>query len=583
MRTLVVAIALLGCKSESPPTSQPPAQESPQAPAAPSGPDLPPPPRSGPHPDYPTPMAAGTDKIFLLEEPDRGPKAPVTFDWKPLAAGARWTTHSHCLDDTVDMTCSDRASPANWRVGRKGKELVVAIPASPRDDTHVFVAKPDGTPVRHLSIDPYGRVRAAKTFVGDRFTARALDGSNDLDGCGAMAFELDAKGRSAVVKCLQWSGEPMTDTDGVARRHFVRDARGFVTSARYDDLAGKPTPNIFGYAYRKRELDRDGRELVVRYYDAAEQPIESTSGCHGYRYERLPNGALAKEICIGLGGAPKNAVNGVAITTYKNDARGCRTGWRYRDADGDVTTGDDELIGKNLEVDASCAETSRTCIGEGDKPTLCGIERPSKYVTKRDRHGNALSVFHYGVTGKPAGDDEYGVFEVRFTYDELGRYVTESCHGEDGAGLECGTTGIHLTRSRYDDAGRIVEERFYNEDGDSATNMGTSIRRFVYDNYDHQYEETNHDASGVLMEMKGQAIRRDLYDAAHRTFGILMLDKTGSPAMYEGCYTGVTCPAQWHAVRIVRRTDGKAVENQYFDLNGQLIYTVKCSEASCFD
>lgn len=581
-RGLVLGVIALGCRSGTPESREEPAATIETKPAPTDDPDPYTPPRSGPDRDYPTALAAGTDKIFLLEEPDRGPKAPLTLDWKPLAAGARWTTHSHCLDDTVDVTCSDRASPPNWRVGRK-PGLVVAIPASPRDDTHVYLAKPDGTPVRHVAIDPYGRVRVAKTFVDGRFTARALDGSNDLDGCGAMAYTLDPKRRSSSLKCLQWSGEPMTDTDGVASRHFVRDARGFVTSARYEDLAGKPALNIFGYAYRKRELDRDGRQHVVRYYDTAEQPIASTSGCHGYRYDYLPNGALAKETCLDASGAPRKAVNGVAITTYRNDARGCRTGWRFKDADGDTTTGDDELIGMNLEVDAYCAEKSRTCIGEGERPTLCGVERPAKFVTKRDRVGNALSVFHYGVDGKPAGDPEYGVFEVRFTYDERGRYQTEACHGEDGVALECGTTGIHLTRSRYDDAGRIVEERFYDEDGDPTTNMETSIRRFVYDNYDHQYEETNHDPSGNLIEMRGQSIRRDLYDASHRTFGILMLDKTGSPAMYEGCYTGVTCPSSWHAVRIVRRTDGKAIENVYFDLNGQRIYTVNCSEASCFD
>ncbi len=31
---------------------------------------------SGPHPDYPTPLAAGTSNIFFLEEPVRVPPAP---------------------------------------------------------------------------------------------------------------------------------------------------------------------------------------------------------------------------------------------------------------------------------------------------------------------------------------------------------------------------------------------------------------------------------------------------------------------------------------------------------------------------
>lgn len=583
MRTALVAIVMLvlvaGCKTRADdPTARAPEGSASAGEPAPDEPS-----RRDPHPDYPTPLAAGTDKIFTLEDPDRGEAVAPTFDTKALMAGLTWTTHAHCVADIVDVVCSERATPANWRVGRKGQEIVVAIPKSPIHDTHVYRGTAAGTPRRHVEIDPYGRVRSASLYQGDRYTTRRRDGSNGLPGCGAMAYELDRERRGQRVRCLQWSGEPMRDTSGVAAIRFVRDARGFVSERHFEGLDGKPIASIDGYAAKTYELDREGRVTVVRYRGVDGKPIASTAGCHASRYAYHPTNAVSKETCLDARDAPVEATNGVATQTNRIDPRGCRAGWRYFDASGTPIVDDDQLHGANATVDTRCARTSLTCVGLAQRPVVCGIERPAKYVTRHDAHGNEVSIKHYSPDGDPAADNEYGVFELRYAYDDLDRAIGESCHDVDGSPIVCGTTEIHATRSIFDAAGRIVEERFFGTDGQPAANLGTSIRRFVYDNYDHQYEETNHDINGDLMEMRGQAARRDLYDAAHRTFGIIMLDRSGGPAMYEGCYTGVTCPSRWHAVRIVRRADGRAEHNVYFDQDGQLIYTVNCWEAQCFD
>jgi len=81
-------------------------------------------PEVGPHPDYPTPVRAGTDQIFLLEEPDRGPKAPLAFVL-PARSSLVWREHAHCEDDKLSVTCSTAtAKPSElhrWRVGTRGK------------------------------------------------------------------------------------------------------------------------------------------------------------------------------------------------------------------------------------------------------------------------------------------------------------------------------------------------------------------------------------------------------------------------------------------------------------------------------
>src|SRR5689334_6925921 len=82
-------------------------------------------PEVGPHPDYPTPVAAGTDKIFLLEEPDRGPKAPLDFAIpKPTKA---WSETAGCTTYPADVVCrGTRAGRlAAGRVRREADAIVV--------------------------------------------------------------------------------------------------------------------------------------------------------------------------------------------------------------------------------------------------------------------------------------------------------------------------------------------------------------------------------------------------------------------------------------------------------------------------
>ena len=80
------------------------------------------------------------------------------------------------------------------------------------------------------------------------------------------------------------------------------------------------------------------------------------------------------------------------------------------------------------------------------------------------------------------------------------------------------------------------------------------------------------------------ATDRVLYDTAHRRFAKVLLDKSGRPASYTGGYVGVTCPKQaWHAVRLVRGSDGSVTSNQFFDAAGQLLVTHDCRRVTCFN
>ena len=176
----------------------------------------------------------------------------------------------------------------------------------------------------------------------------------------------------------------------------------------------------------------------------------------------------------------------------------------------------------------------------------------------------------------------WGAFEVRHEFDERGNPVTTSCFDAFGKASTCARLGFARQTAEFDAAGREVSRVFFDEEGNPATNIGFSTRKFTYDNYDHIFESRGYDKNGALMEAYGMAVRRDLYDAAHRHFALVILDKAGKPARYTGCFGGVSCAKVWHAVRIVRKPDGVAEKNQFFDEKGQLTETKDCDKVRCF-
>lgn len=587
--TLVVGLLVSGgCNrnAEDAPVDRTPRVQPPMPPdAAPSRNVLP---EIGPNPDYPTPVNAGTDKIFTLEDPERGPAAPMTFAL-PARGSLAWRTHANCDDEALSIVCSPQPPSGlfSWRVGRRGKELTVAeqLRGTTVIATTVYVAKADGKPLKRVELDAYGRVASElRVTPGQRYAGRRRDGSNALAGCGSMKFELDKAGRVRTVACLQWTGEPMRDTRGIGSTTYTRDANGFITDEQRFGTDGKPLTANDGVQHVVYTRDAVGRATAERYRDASDNAVQSTTGCYGQQLERDDKGNLIRSTCLDADDTPRASVAGTSIDAYKVDARGCRIGVRHLDVGGQPAVGNDQVHGEDWSVDARCAATSRACVDLHEQPHACGPGEPARYVFRRDAAGHVIETKHYGSDGLPAGDPDYGVFAVTLGYDARGRRTDEACFDQDGDRTQCDGAGFHRLKTMYDDAGRATEEHYYDEQGTAVDNLGATVHRYRYDNYDHLYESRSYDATGAISVVMGASIRRELYDTSQRHFGILMLDAQGKPAPYVGCYVGLDCPSTaWHAVRIVRRTDSSVEQNLFFDVDGQLILKNDCTHARCFD
>jgi hypothetical protein len=574
---VVSLFALAGCRGTK--ASEPRAVDPPPGPRDPT--------QRPPSPDYPTPAMAGTEELFLIEEPLRGPH--VTDVKLPDRAELRFTEHTACELVVSRLVCAPvrpKPNTRHWNVGRSGEHVILAEDIAPGGhvvSSYLFDWDPAGRVKRIASLDRHGFVDWVRSYnpPGERYMERALTGANDLAGCGFMAVK-PAPGRLDLA-CLQWNGGPMRDTNGVAVTQIRLDPAGFVGERVRLGLDHKPVAGHDGVHRTVYQHDAAGHLTAELHYGVDGKPMLSTSeGCSGHRYEHDERGLLSRETCLGRDGEPAREEEGVAATTIDYNGDGCAIRRRSWDRDGKPTHVRG-VYGVTIENDGLCQERSTTCIDADANPVACGPGEPARYDYERDDKGREVSIKHREPDGDPGRDSEYGAFELRKSWDPLGNLVEESCWGPSGERIECDHTGYHAEKIVVDDAGRTRNVRYFGVLGEPATNLGVAVRRYVYDNYDHIREIDGFDETGDVVEALGMASQRRLYDPGHRLFALLLYDRNGKPATYKGCFTGRDCPARdWHAVRIFRGDNGRVTKNEFFDSDAQLIESMDCDTHRCW-
>ena len=540
-----------------------------------------------PHPDFPTPRLAKTEKIFLLEEPDRGPWVKTAK--VPEAPKGKWTTYFFCQVTPDTVACGRKGGGgvrAHWRVLR-GKKLVVAEERfGPRVMSTYVLHRIKGKALSQMiALDRHGQVLWSRHYrgAGSDYSSRNRDGSNALTGCGFLKLERDKKGRVEHVGCLQWAGQPMRDENGVVYTRHRRDRAGFSVATWRLDKDRKPINGQDGVHRTKNRRDAAGRVTERRYYDKERFPtLSSRDGCYGWRLKYDGRGLLERKTCLGTVGRAIQDASGVCAYTFSYDGRGCK-----------VSVVDLQLSGKECSkrfkryaynVNAACEIMTQVCYGATDKRKACGIRQPAEYRYTRDTLGRITSQKHFGVNHKPGKDLECTSFELRMWYDKQGNVIKRTYHDPSGVPKNCSGAGYHGITHVRDEAGRTKETRFIDRRGNAGTNLGCAVRRFQYDNYDHQVKTVNYGFDGKIKDVRGMGSMRIIYDQGHRQFGILLYDIQDRPARYRACFTSRTCPRKktWHAMRIQRRANGSVSKNLFFDHEGQLVATISCDKKPCW-
>lgn len=540
-----------------------------------------------PHPAYPTPDQAGTHELFAVDGADRGPE--IAPGEQPPAAPPNPSYHAHCEHDLAGLACGPKLATkphVGWAVGKVGEREIGNLLRFGRTHLTVVVEREDGRLRRLVVFDGHGRVQRAWFFddTGEVCTSRLRTGANAFDGCGRMRVARDARGHATKATCLQWNGQPMKDTRGVGTRAYKRDRHGLVTEERFLDAGGRPVAGHDGVHRMAVERDNAGRRTSERVFDVAGAPvIAEETGCHALSWEHDDSGQVIERRCLDTAGKLAADRAEVAIERYALDGEGCVIGERYLDVDEKAATAYQGVHALVRKVTPLCETFEERCLNEVGGLVSCGPSEPTVYRHRLDEAGQVEATRHHGADGGPAGDPEFGAFEVRYDLDPTGLRIEQTCFDETGSPAHCGGTGFHGRITKVDEAGREVEARFFDISRTPTTNQGTHVRTFRYDAYDHLIETRNIDERGRLIESMGNAITRYLYDDGHRLFAVLLQDRSGKPATYTGCFTGLTCPGRhWHAVRVVRSEKGRATQNLFFDRDRALVFTSDCALAQCW-
>ncbi len=544
-----------------------------------------------PHPSYPTPEAAGTQAIYLLEEPERS--RVVKQGRLPAEAPARqselaWSDQSYCEVGWDGVACahdsSERGS-VHFRRGRaSGYERVERWLGDHRQEAWETIFDANQRPVQIVALDEYGEVVWTRSYQADATAVRvrAPNGANLLEGCGLLRLTWEGR-RATQVTCEQWGGRPMADRRAVVTTVIAHDAAGFAIEERYLDSQGEPMESSDRVHRETIRRDPVGRELQRSRFAIDGSPVSSLAdGCHAAELQRDELGRVVESRCFDHEGGLHAGRGPVASRRYEYDTAGCLVATTLWGVDGEPV---EEGLGRHREeweIDTPCVRSAVVCRNRSGDEVRCGPGQPPRTEWRRDRQGRIVSARHF-ADGQPTGDAEFGVFEVRSTWDERDNLVETACFAPGGGPIDCGRTGFHARISIFDDAGREIETRFRSTDGGIGQNNGAVRRTYVYDIYDHQVESNEFDAAGHPTEVLGASRREDLWTHGHRLFAVRLWAADGSRARFDGCYSGHRCPTiPWHAVRVVRAENGEVQENLFFDHEGQLMATFSCLRHQCF-
>lgn len=541
-------------------------------------------PDSGPaSPLYPTASAAGTEKLFLLEEPDRG--AHVTKVDVPRG-GKIVMKRGHCELDEHDVICMP--GNGNHRVRRIGPLTIAEEMRGERiEATFVVERAPSGELVQLAKLNRYNDVEWVRSYKsgGKQYSARRLDGSNELDGCGSHLLNIDRRGRAASVTCMQWNGtSPMRDTSGVVRTNFQRNGQGLIETATFLGLDEEPVERHDGTHTIVYKRSPQGRVLQKDYFGIDNKPALSTKrGCASELFEFDDSWHSRSKKCLGTWGDPVAGIEGAAEERFERNDEGCVVANAYYDEEGKPVKSRHGWHEMRFVVNSNCEPVEETCYDEDKEAVAC---EGSVFTRKleRDDSGRVTSIKHFAADGGPTVDPALSRFELRYRYDERGNRVEQACFSKTGEPAICVGTGVHAFVEVFDGAGRSVEARFLDVSRTPTDNLGIFVRRSIYDNYDHQSRAQGEDLEGRPVTSFGMSQAVRFYDAGHRFFGMQTLDADGQPAEYSACFVGLDCPTRaWQAMRIVRSPSGHATANVFFDARKREINTFDCTKAKCWD
>jgi len=495
---------------------------------------------------------AGFDERFLYLDADRNPQPDERGEYgirivlNDKGQAAEKIRLGSALDDAPNaygalkevLSYDERGNTVEaWTVDSKGNrtrgllgtagaryeydEAGNFVAVSLYDENGLLVSLPElGAAGRRLTYDERGRLVSADYFGPDRkrvvgkqgFARQTIEwpgpykalerffGADEkplplLGGAFESISTYNARGLPTETIYHDRTGRPTRLSNGCSTIRLAYDGVGNNTQVDCLDEDVRPTLGVDGYASIRFEFDDQGNALTTSFFDIHGQPGLASESFTSVRRTFNTFGKEVSASYVDSAGKPRRTRSGFAGTRRTYDSRGNQTRETYVDDRGLATT-----------ITGGCAGVT------------------SEY----DERGREVRTSFVNAAGGPCRHDD-GYASAEFSHDASGFVERVTLRDERGSPVR-GVDGYAGWFVKRNAAGLRLETTFLDERGlpAMARRLGTTLRRWTYDDGGRVVLQSDHDASGrPVNNAFGYSTIKYLYDEYSRETGREMFDLSG--------------------------------------------------------
>lgn len=359
---------------------------------------------------------------------------------------------------------------------------------------------------------------------------------------------------------------------------YQRDERGNEISVGYFGINDEPLTNRYGGFKYRYSYDQDDNYITYENVGLNEEVTQNSYGVARYEYT-YKNGFLATETRYNDKGKISRASaagDGVAVIKNDRDERGNLVRISYYDENMQPINNNSGYQRITYTFSPSNMLTGIEYFDKDQQPTsdVYGIHR---YSYERDDKDRITQVAYYDKANNPVKNSSDQVFMVKYTYDELGRKLSES-YWKDATTKMPRWNGYQQYMIRYNEDGQEIELTYFDENGSLAKSNDGYSRRVIsyYPNANVSEISFFHDKTPIVTNgalVSNYHAIRYFYDNNNRRASVEYFDDSGKPVNANIEFTDkFTC----HKIEFVYQGNRIIQENCYLANSDTPVKIIDC-------
>lgn len=332
---------------------------------------------------------------------------------------------------------------------------------------------------KEFRYDEKGRV-IEERFLGVNDSLKALPW-----GLAYKTKEYDEQDNWVFTSYFDIEGNPAMDVkDGIYKYSFEHDSYGNISALYYYNPEGElmipKLEAMSGAAGLKFEHDPNGYRIKGTYLGLDKKPTPSRNGVTTLTWEYDDYGYLSKQYSYDNESQliPDNST-GSCIYSLKNDSVGNIMEFRYLNRNGELVMTPFGYAMYQCTYDSLGFQTEVSYYDETEQLSCVNNIAIERFMYD-NQHRLVYNAF-FDENKNPC-KNSFGVFCIKWEYNDLGQRTELSYYNEDGNTLMKSNEGFAIWVSEYDEQNNKIKDLLYDEQKKlSPTLLGYTIETFKYD------------------------------------------------------------------------------------------------------